>query len=167
MKWYKLGSFPILKSSGCRVVNFGRLKRTRTEIPCTVQRRGEREPAANRTTGRTGAAQPGLSWNTGREGTQILASLYFYSSVREGEPVPVAKLAFRAAGTAFLPRPGAGTNPSGSPASTPNAARGAGETESGLRGRGGDTNLWSSVRVPRKTGVSVTHFQRSNSSSVM
>lgn len=115
MKWYELGSFPILKSSGCRVVNFGRLKRTLTEIPCTVQRCGEQEPAANRTPGTAGAAQPGLSWNRGREETEILARACFYSNVREGEAVPVAKFAFCTASTALLPRPAAGTNLAGSP----------------------------------------------------
>lgn len=90
---------------------------------CTALR--EQESAANRTTGRTGAAQPDLSWNSGREETEILARVHFYSNVREGELVPVAKFAFRAASTVFHPRPGAGTNLSGSPASTLNAARGA------------------------------------------
>lgn len=125
MKLYKLGSFPILKSSGCRVVNFGWLKRTLTEIPCTVQRCREQEPAANRIMGRTGAAQPGFSWNSGKEETEIVARVCFYSNVREGELVPVAKLALLRASTVFLPGPRAGTNPSGSPASAPNAVRGA------------------------------------------
>lgn len=82
--------------------------------------------------GSTGAAQPGLSWNSGREETEILVRLYFYSNVREGELVPVARFAFCTASRAFLPRPGAGTNPSGWPwgwpALIPNAARGAGQT---------------------------------------
>lgn len=65
-----------------------------TEIPCTVQRCGEQKPAANRTMGRTRAARPGLSWNSGREETKILVMLYFYSNMREGELVPVARFAF-------------------------------------------------------------------------
>lgn len=88
---------------------------------CTALR--EQEPAANRTTGRTRAAQPGLPGSSGREESEILARVYFYSNVREGELVPVAKLVFHTASTAFHPRPRARTNPLGSPASTPNTAR--------------------------------------------
>lgn len=144
MKLYKLGSFPILKSSGCRVVNFGWLKRTLTEIPCTLQRCGEQEPAANRTKGRTEAAQPGLSRSSGKEETENLARVYFYSNVREEELVPVAK--FGSALHSVPPWARSWDKPiriaTGITGLGTECCQGSSRNQERIEGNGGDTNLW-------------------------